>query len=125
MPATASRPERSGRTSADALPVDVDTIRATVARALAPGPAPDREGLVELEELLRGHIQLLIPIAEAAVDKLWRGSVDWYGKRSWLDIARDRLKKGLGYVGSTTAHTHVRLLAHDCRALLHYAEAGQ
>lgn len=120
MPATASRPEPTGRAPADALPVDVDTIRATVARALAPGPAPEHEDLVELEGLLRGHVQLLLPIAEKAIDQLWRGSVDWYSKRSWLDIARDRAKKDLGH--GPAAHTHVRLLAHDCRALLRYAE---
>lgn len=104
-------------------PIDVATIRATVERALAHGPMPCREDLAEAEELLRGHIQLLLPIAEAAVDQLWRGGVEWYGKRSWLDIARDRVGRGLG--SGVSAHTHVRLLAHDCRALLRYAEAGR
>lgn len=116
VPATVTPPEPVGP-----APVDVTTIRATVDRALEQGPLPAREVLVELEQLLRGHIQLMLPIAEAAVEQLDRGSVEWYEQRTWLDVARDRAGWGLG-IGLTTAHTHVRLLAHDTRALLRYVE---
>ena len=125
MPATASRPEQepADQGTADALPVDVDTIRATVDRALTHGPVPRYQDLQDLEQLLRGHMQLLLPLAETAVDTLWHGSVDWYTERATLDIARSQLNEGLGS-GLVSAHGHVRQLAYSCRTLLRYAEAG-
>lgn len=123
MPTTARSESADPTPASDPLPVDVDAVRATVARTLKLGPAPCHEDLVELERLLRSHVELLLPLAEKAVGRMSRGSVEWYGQRSWLDIARSRAARGLG-VGLITAHTHVRLLAHDCRALLRYAEAA-
>lgn len=124
-PSPGGRPLREGDSipPAETAPVDLEMIRATVDRALAQGPVPPHRELVELEELLRGHIGMLLPLAETAVGKLWRGGVEWYGKRAWLDIARDRVGMGLGH--GTAAHTHIRLLGHDCRALLRYADADR
>lgn len=116
MPATA-RPES---TPSGGAPVDVATIRDTVTRALEQGPLPRYEDLEMLEQLLRGHINLLLPDAEKAVDQLDRGSVEWYGQRTMLDVARHRLDEGLGE-GMVSARVHVSQLAHSCRALLAYA----
>lgn len=107
----------------DALPVDVDTIRSTITRALEQGPLPRYEDLEDLEGLLRGHIGLLLPIAAAAIDVLPQNSVERDGQSAILSIARDRLSEGMG-PGLSSAHTHVRQLAHSCRALLRYAEDG-
>lgn len=121
MTATATPPEPTDQAPADALPIDVVTIRATITRALRDGPAPAHDDLVLLEQLLRGHIQLLLPEGERAVEQLKPGKVDYVGQRQVLNVARDRVQKGLPS-NPATAHTHVRLLAHDCRALLRYAE---
>ncbi|MDT0381453.1 DUF6415 family natural product biosynthesis protein [Streptomyces sp. DSM 42041] len=107
----------------DGLPVDVGTIRTTVDRALQQGPAPERDDLVLLEQLLRGHIQLLLPLGEQAVEQLDRRTVEYVGQRQALNIARYRVGKRLCY-DRATAHTHVRLLAQDCRGLLRYATGG-
>jgi hypothetical protein len=108
----------------DSEPVDVEAIRQAVHSALAQGPMPRYEDLADLEQQLRAHIGLLLPIAEAAVDKLWRGGVEWYDKRCFLDLARDRMTHGLG-TGIVSARMQVTHLAHDCRALLRYAQAGR
>lgn len=101
------------------VPVDVVTIRATVDRALTQGPLPDRDALEELDQLLRGHIQLLLPMGETAVEELTPGTVEYVGQRQLVNIARYRVDRPLGH--GPAAHTHVRLLAHDARALLAYA----
>lgn len=117
MTATA-RPDPT-EAPADTLPVDVATILATIERALTQGPLPRYEDLEELEGLLRGHIGLLLPMAAAAVDKLDRGSVEWYGQTTMLDVARHRLEEGLGE-GMVSAKVHVAQLAYSCQALLAY-----
>lgn len=108
MPATASRPE-PGETPADAPPVDVDTIRTTVERALVQGPVPRYATLEELEGLLRGHLQLLLPYAQRAG-----------AGAAFLEGVRQHLADGMGH-GLMSARIHVRQLAHDTRALLAYA----
>ncbi|MDT0377560.1 DUF6415 family natural product biosynthesis protein [Streptomyces sp. DSM 42041] len=105
---SASLPE-----SADALPVDPDTIRATIGRALIEGPAPRYATLEELEGLLRGHVQLLLPEAQEAG-----------APRNLLASVRVHLKEGMGE-GLVSARVHVRQLAHDARALLRHVEAGR
>lgn len=102
-------------------PVDVATIRATAERALTVGPSPRYEQLEELEHLLHGHLKLLLPIAEAAVNALDRGTVEWYGQRTVLDTARGHMDEGMGE-GLVSARVHVRQLGHDTRALLRYAD---
>lgn len=108
---------------ADVLPIDVATIRATIGRALDIGPAPSRADLVELEQLLRGHVQLLLPIAETAVGRLDRGTVDWWERRTRLSAVAETLRHGLGD-GMLSARVQVTNLARDCRALLSYTPAG-
>lgn len=105
MPATATPPEPTGQ-----VPVDVATIRGTVARALSEGPAPRYAVLEELEGLLRGHVDLLLPIAQAAG-----------AGPAVLEGVRQHRADGMG-CGLMSARVHVRQLAHDARALLRYAE---
>lgn len=100
----------------------VATIRATVDRALRPLARPDRPELVELEQRLCEHVELMLPVAETAVDALCHGSVDWYERRSQLDRIRRSVDLGLGD-SPLSAHVQVRHLARDCAALLEYAEA--
>lgn len=98
-------------------PVDVDTIRHTITRALAEGPLRRCEDYVELEALLRGHIHLLLPDADASADQLWRGSVEWYRLRCRLDGIRRTVDRGLG-PGLQSARDQVVQMARDCRWLL-------
>lgn len=100
-------------------PLNVPAIRATVDRALRPLARPTRPEMVELEQLLREHIGLLLLPAETAVDGLWRGSVDWWSRRDQLDRIRRTVGQGLGD-SPLSAHVQVRHLAHDCSALLNY-----
>ncbi len=94
MPITSPEPAPADAGADD--PIDVATIRTTVERALTQGPLPRREDLVEAELLLRGHIQLLLPIAESKVEALAVGTVEYVGQRQALNIARYRVGRGLG-----------------------------
>lgn len=110
MPTTAKPPESADEAPATALPVDADTIRATVVRALEQGPVPRYDDLVGLEGLLRGHLQLLLPEAEKAD-----------AASGLLTTVRAHLADGMG-AGLVSARIHVRQLAHDTRALLGWVE---
>ncbi|AXK34542.1 hypothetical protein DVA86_19705 [Streptomyces armeniacus] len=101
--------------------VDVRAIRATVDRALRPLARPARPDMVELEQQLREHVELLLPAAEAAAEELWHGSVQWYECRAQLDRIRLDVARDLGD-SPLSAHVQVRHLARDCAALLTYAE---
>ncbi|WP_432093734.1 DUF6415 family natural product biosynthesis protein [Streptomyces sp. bgisy100] len=112
--------EPPGGTSApDATaPIDEVTIQATIERALRTGTGRlDMDELTAVEELLLGHIQLLLPDAEAAVDRLWRGSLTWYTARAKLDGIHRQVKQGVGD-GPLSAHIQVSTLASDCQWLL-------
>lgn len=101
--------------------VDVRAIRATIDSALRHLARPARSELVELEQRLRGYVELLLPAAEADVDGLWHGSVGWHQRRAQLDRIRRTVDQGLGDT-PLSAHVQVRHLARDCAALLAYAE---
>ncbi|MER5971376.1 DUF6415 family natural product biosynthesis protein [Streptomyces sp. NPDC002055] len=101
-----------------APPVDEATIQATIDQALRTGTGRlDMDELTALEELLLGHIQLLLPDAEAATDRLWRGSITWYTARARIDSIHHQVKQGLGN-GPLAAHIQVDALARDCHWLL-------
>lgn len=78
---------------------------------------------IEPEGLLRDHVPLSLSLAEKTSGRMIRDSAKGHGQRAWWDIARSRIGRGPGH-GSTTARPHLRLLAHDCRAGLRYAEAA-
>ncbi|MER5974100.1 DUF6415 family natural product biosynthesis protein [Streptomyces sp. NPDC002055] len=101
-----------------AKPIDATTIQATIDRALRTGTGRlVMDELTELEALLRGHINLLLPDAEAAADRLWRGSLTWYQCRARLDGIGRQMKQSLGD-RPLAAHVQVTQLARDCQWLL-------
>ncbi|WP_432092209.1 DUF6415 family natural product biosynthesis protein [Streptomyces sp. bgisy100] len=98
--------------------IDQETIQAVIDRALRTGTGRlVMDELTEMEELLRGHIGLLLPDAEAAADRLWHGSLTWYQCRARLDGIRRQLKQDLGD-RPLAAHIQVTQLARDCQWLL-------
>ncbi|WFB08338.1 DUF6415 family natural product biosynthesis protein [Streptomyces sp. LX-29] len=105
--------------------IDVDAIKATIARAVVKRSAlPPYEELRELHAELRGHIEALLPLAEKQVGELWRGSVEWYQKRSKLDTIPHLVGQGLG-PGLRSASDHVRHLGRTCQFLLNNAGASE
>jgi len=101
----------------DSGPIDRAVIQQTIDRALVEGPPPPYEVLLELEDLLRGHIQQLLPAAEAAVGRLWRGGTAWWNAKTTLDAISEDVGRGLGE-GLISAQKHVARLARHCRWLL-------
>ncbi|MER5968179.1 DUF6415 family natural product biosynthesis protein [Streptomyces sp. NPDC002055] len=117
---TAAMNEPPEGTAAPDAPVPIDgaTIQATIDQALRTGTGRlVMDELTELEARLRGHIELLLPDAEAAADRLWRGSTTWYTARARLDSIHHQVKQGLGK-GPLAAHIQVDALARDCHWLL-------
>lgn len=102
--------------------VDADVIGRTVQRALERRPVlPPYQELLDLEETLRGHIELLAPIVEEQAARMNRGTTMWYQRRSSLDSARRTLRDGMGD-GLQSASVHVHDLGRVCRALLDYQQ---
>lgn len=122
MSAAAPRQEPAPA-AADDAPIDTTTIRRTIERALTFHQRDSREDLAELHHLLRGHIQLLVPEAEASIEHLWRGSLDWYQRRSRIDTIRHQAAADLAD-GILSARTQVAHMARDCSTLLAYVEEG-
>lgn len=95
--------------------IDVETIGETIRRALSLGAGrPDLATLVELEELLRGHIALLLPEAREMARRC-RPTDDQL--RTRLDGIAGQMNRGLGH-GVLSAHVQVHQLARDCQYLL-------
>lgn len=98
--------------------LDVDAIAATVSRALLKRTAlPPYEELCELHASLVEHIKALVPHVEELVNRLNRGTVTWYQKRSRLNMIPHELRQGLGS-GLQSADWHVRSLGYTCQFLL-------
>ncbi|MER5973002.1 DUF6415 family natural product biosynthesis protein [Streptomyces sp. NPDC002055] len=103
--------------AADRPPAQQD-VEDTIERALNSGTGRlVMAELTELNGLFRGYIAYLYPAAEAAVDRLWHGSLAWYNGRSRLDRLRDLLEQQLDE-RPLSAHIQVTTLAHECRWLL-------
>ncbi|MFF0624175.1 DUF6415 family natural product biosynthesis protein [Streptomyces sp. NPDC004296] len=101
-----------------AVPGDEDTIRSTLVRAQdLRDTSPCTDELAELDRLLRGHIAILLPEAQAATDKLWRGSMEWSRRTGRLSEIRFRSEQGLG-ASRLSALVQINLLARDCEWLL-------
>ncbi|WP_438493835.1 DUF6415 family natural product biosynthesis protein [Streptomyces asiaticus] len=98
--------------------VDVDKIAETIARALVTRTVlPPYEELCGLYMALLEHIQTLMPLAEKRIDRLNRGTVAWYSKRSRLNTIPHEVAQGLGS-GLRSADWHVRSLGYTCQFLL-------
>ncbi|SHL76385.1 DUF6415 family natural product biosynthesis protein [Streptomyces yunnanensis] len=100
------------------VPIDVETMRRTIDRALALRSTPlELEELEDLTLLLRGHINLLLPSAQAATDKLWPGSIEWCCGMGRLSTVRFHCEQTIE-ASMLTAPVQVSRLAHDCQWLL-------
>ncbi|QHC23159.1 DUF6415 family natural product biosynthesis protein [Streptomyces sp. GS7] len=104
--------------AAEGIPVDVETMRRTIDRALVLRSKPlVRTELEELEGLLRGHIEVILPDAVQRTERLWRGSREWYLDRSTLGTVANNVRLGLGDEPMGN-YVHVTRLARDCGWLL-------
>ncbi|MEU0838172.1 DUF6415 family natural product biosynthesis protein [Streptomyces sp. NPDC005962] len=105
--------------------LDVDAIEATVSRALVKRTAlPPYDELRELHASLVEHINALMPLAEELVNRMNRGTVTWYQKRSRLNMIPHELRQGLGS-GLQSADWHVRSLGYTLQFLLDNAGLAQ
>lgn len=112
------RAQGSTATAVSGLPVDVETISATIRKALRFGSIrPSREELAATDEALRGHVALLL--AEA---RRIRGPQPPDPHRI------DRIEKHLAYPlgkGMLSADAEVPQRARDCQWLLAYFTASR
>ncbi|MEU4891054.1 DUF6415 family natural product biosynthesis protein [Streptomyces sp. NPDC044780] len=98
--------------------VDIGEIEAAIVSALVQRTVlPPYEELCDLHKALLGHIQTLMPLAERQIDRLNRGTVAWYTKRSRLKTIPHEVTQGLG-PGLRSADWHVRSLGYTCQFLL-------
>ncbi|RNG16648.1 DUF6415 family natural product biosynthesis protein [Streptomyces botrytidirepellens] len=105
--------------------VDVAQIGEAIARALVKRTAlPPYEELRALHKTLLEHVQTLMPLAEKQVDRLNRGTVAWYEKRSRLNTIPHELAQGLGS-GLQSADWHVRSLGYTVQFLLNNSGLAQ
>ena len=110
----------------DATPIDADTVRSTIARVSETRAVlPQYQDLVNLQQLLRGHLRLLLPLAQARANRLNRGSTLWYQRQTTIDRARLALDEGMGD-GLRSAALHVQELSRHCEFLLNsHCEDGE
>ncbi|GAA1063532.1 MULTISPECIES: DUF6415 family natural product biosynthesis protein [Streptomyces violaceusniger group] len=105
--------------------VDVEEIKRTIVNALVTRTVlPPYEELRDLHTALLGHIHTLMPLAETRIDRLNRGTVAWYSKRSRLNTIPHEVRQGLGS-GLRSAEWHVRSLGYTCQFLLNNSGLAQ
>ncbi|MEU0844334.1 DUF6415 family natural product biosynthesis protein [Streptomyces sp. NPDC005962] len=105
--------------------VDADKIGEAIARALVKRTVlPPYEELCDLHKTLLEHVQTLMPLAEKQIDRLNRGTVAWYTKRSRLNTISHEMAQGLGS-GLQSADWHVRSLGYTLQFLLDNAGLAQ
>lgn len=109
----------------DQRPVDVETIRASIAEAhrLRGLAATDAE-LLDVTAALRGHIAVLLPDVQAATDELWHGSLEWSRRSGRLSGIRAQCDQKVG-AGKLASYVQVNQLQRDCEWLLTDYEARQ
>ncbi|MER8002825.1 DUF6415 family natural product biosynthesis protein [Streptomyces sp. NPDC095613] len=105
--------------SAAPAPVTAEAVRAAIDRAEQLGRSHGTiEQLHALDGELRGHIRVLLPVAQAEADGLWKGGVEWYTLVSRLGGIRRAVDAEQEPSGLLAAHVRVQLLSRDCRWLL-------
>ncbi|MFD8512969.1 DUF6415 family natural product biosynthesis protein [Streptomyces antimycoticus] len=105
--------------------VDVEEIKKAIVSALVTRTVlPPYEELCDLHKALLGHIQTMMPLAEKRIDRLNRGTVAWYSKRSRLNTIPHEVGQGLGS-GLRSAEWHVRSLGYTCQFLLNNSGLDQ
>lgn len=116
-PAPAHKPAATS-----APPVDIATMRASVPEVLPPEVTPtDRATLETLTEMLRGHVQLLIPEIEQAAAKQPKDDVPRYVALACVAEARGKLDADPSLMPSD-AEAHVRRLGRSLLALCDHYE---
>ncbi|MEV0170404.1 DUF6415 family natural product biosynthesis protein [Streptomyces sp. NPDC050803] len=110
------------REGTSALPVDVATMRASVAQVLPPDVTPsDAATLDTLTGLLRGHMELIIPEVEQAAVRAPADGVPRYCALASLGEARRKLGAVRG-TGAYDAVVYARKLARSLLALCDHYE---
>ncbi|MGW0917166.1 DUF6415 family natural product biosynthesis protein [Streptomyces sp. NPDC002784] len=110
------------REAPGAAPVDVLTMRASVAEVLPPDVTPtDRSALEMLTGMLRAHLQLIIPEVEQAAERLPADDVPRYCALVSVREARTKLNTGPGVLPHD-AVAHVRRLGRSLLALCDHYE---
>ncbi len=110
------------REGTSAPPVDIATMRASVAEVLPPELTPtDRAILETLTRLVRGHIQLIIPEIEQATEGLPADDLPRYCALASVREAGSRLDDGPGRRLSD-AEAYVRRLGRSLLALCDHYE---
>lgn len=107
--------------SAERDPADVETMRATVVRALdIETPAAEAPLLVTL---LRGQVELMVPEVEAIITQQVKETIPGYCARACVGEAR--MKLGLNATGLHGEAAYARRLARVLAALCdHYEKLG-
>jgi hypothetical protein len=112
----------NGRDESDSLPLDRETMRAAVARLLAPDvEPPSYEELETLTLLYRGNMMLLIPEVEKAARGLSKDDVARACAMACVGEAGIRLNLHPG-AGLPAQTAHTQHLARSVNALLDHLE---
>ncbi|MGW2559464.1 DUF6415 family natural product biosynthesis protein [Streptomyces sp. NPDC001514] len=106
----------------DPRPLDLDTMRDTARRVLALGEAPPLlEDLDRLTDILRGHVQLLVPEIASLIRRLPRGDGPACVAQIGIDEAWRRLHTTRGF-GPDAAYRHAKKLALSVNSLCDHYE---
>lgn len=112
--------------SGDPYPFDMETIRASIVRALrADSSRLDPADLADLQSLLRGHIALLLPSARAPVDRPWHGDGECSAQKARVDAINRQLGERTGDGSPFMTLAHVQILVRDCQWLYAVHMAAQ
>ncbi|MGD3105816.1 DUF6415 family natural product biosynthesis protein [Streptomyces sp. YGL11-2] len=104
--------------------IDAETISETIREALRVGSGrPDLTTLAALEEVLRGHVALLLTEAREMARGRWPSGCEVSRLTARLDGIERQMRQGLGD-GALSAHVQVHQLARDCQWLLAHHAAG-
>jgi hypothetical protein len=104
-------------------PVDIKMMRESIGRLIGPSAeSPGGEELAGLTDLLRGHMQWIIPEIEQAAGKLPMDDVPRYCALACIGEARGKLRAAPGH-GPHRAVAYARRLARSLAALCDHYEA--
>ena len=123
MPGALPRTPAALATTPTMAPADIDTMRHTVSRFLGPDARPPvAEHLITLYQLMRGHMQLLIPEVERAALKRKGDDVPRYVALACVREARRKLQAP-AEPDEHRVLVHARRLARSLAAVCDHYEA--